>query len=110
MGTIIQVLTSIILLIAIAVVICFTSYIREMQKILFSKINDCHFYVTKNGFGDTYLWLGKPEKVNYLHDWYPTAKCMFICNGDKFCLYSLKASDFKNLTWEDEPQEVFIKL
>ena len=74
------------------------------------KRNRVHFYVAKDKNGLLYLYVGKPERAY---------SCFLAHCGDCICRlekeydfkkFGLKADDFKDLKWEDEPVEVFVNM
>lgn len=72
--------------------------------------NNVHFYVARNANGGLTLWIGKPTRDEDVGLWFCHEKCALICTSHLFSHLNLTPYDFKKLKWEDEPQEVFIKL
>lgn len=74
------------------------------------KRNRVHFYVARDKNGLLYLYVGKPERAYSCF----LANCgACICRLEKeydFKKFGLKADDFKNHKWEDEPVEVFVNM
>lgn len=106
-----------LIMIGIAVVCAVTltfivlEFVEDKVKSKFSKkINRVHFYVARDKNGLLYLYVGKPERAYscfLAHCW----AC--ICRMEKECdfkKFGLKADDFKDLKWEDEPVEVFVNI
>lgn len=74
------------------------------------KINRVKFYVARDKSGLLNLYIGKPERAYSVF--------VIFC-GDCVCLleseydfkkFGLKADDFKDIKWEDEPVEVFLNM
>ena len=74
------------------------------------KINRVHFFVARDKNGLLQLYVGKPERAY---------SCFLVRCGDCICRlekeydfkkFGLKADDFKDLKWEDEPLEVFVNM
>lgn len=74
------------------------------------KINRVKFYAARDKNGLLYLYVGKPERAYSCF----LANCgACICRLEKeydFKKFGLKADDFKNHKWEDEPVEVFVNM
>lgn len=74
------------------------------------KINRVKFYVARDKSGLLNLYIGKPERA-YSVFVILCGNC--VCpleNEYDFKIFGLKADDFKNLKWEDEPVEVFVNM
>ena len=72
--------------------------------------NRVHFYVARDKNGLLYLYVGKPERA---YSCFLATGGACICRMEKECdfkKFGLKADDFKNLKWEDEPVEVFVNM
>ena len=74
------------------------------------KINRVKFYVARDKNGLLNLYVGKPERAYSCF----LANCgACVCLLEKeydFKKFGLKADDFKDLKWEDEPVEVFVNM
>lgn len=74
------------------------------------KINRVKFYVARDKNGLLYLYIGNPERAYSCF----LANCVAcVCLLEKeydFKKFGLKADDFKNHKWEDEPVEVFVNM
>lgn len=79
-----------------------------VYKMSIAKKNDVHFYVARDKTGSLYLYMGKPLRGNIC--WQPCEDCHMLGNCDCFQKYDLRPEDFKDLKWEDEPQEVFVTV
>ena len=74
------------------------------------KRNRVHFYVARDKNGLLYLYIGKPERA-YSCFIISCGVCVSrIENECDFKKFGLKADDFKDLKWEDEPLEVFLNM
>ena len=84
-----------------------TSGIAAMSKVE-KPMNKIHFYVARDKNSRLWLYMGKPIRTsNEFLPWH----CGKLIGGVRyFSNYGLKESDFDNLTWEDEPIEVFINM
>ena len=72
------------------------------------KINRVHFYIARDMDGSLWLYIGKPTKIK--DDFMPEYQCRVIAGEDGFSELGLDANDYVNLTWEDEPVEVFLNM
>lgn len=70
--------------------------------------NNVHFYVARDKNGDLYLYLSKPIRSGSC--FYPNFCGGLIASEPNFKNFDLKARDFKDLKWEDDPVEVFLHL
>lgn len=70
--------------------------------------NKVHFYVARDKNGQIYLYLGKP--IRYGSCFCADNKVQLIASETNFEAFNLRADDFKDLKWEDEPVEVFLNL
>lgn len=86
-------------------IIFFTGAVLKDKK----PINKVHFYVAKDkNDGRLCLYLGKPRRdCSYFMPVYPG---ILIGYKSRFYEFGLNPTDFKDLKWEDEPVEVFIKM
>lgn len=73
------------------------------------KTNKVHFYITRDGIGTIELWLGVPCKTEKYYFSYRSATKL-LGQGNSIREYGLKLSDYDNLTFDDEPIEVFLNL
>lgn len=82
---------------------------KVMSKLL-KKRNRVHFYVARDRDGFIYLYIGKPKrKYDGFVGYYIECSDAIIDEND-FKMFGLKADDFKDLKWEDEPVEVFVNM
>ena len=71
--------------------------------------NNIHFYVARNQDRKLFLYLGKPIR-------HATVFCgsvdegVYIMTHNYFKNFGLNENDYKDLKWEDEPLEVFVKM
>ena len=71
-------------------------------------INKVHFYVARDKNGELFLYMGKPFRgINKFH---PYRNGCIITSDDDLSNFGLNKDDYANLTWEDEPVEVFLNL
>ena len=73
--------------------------------------NNVHYYVTKDCWYNTVLWLGKPEWDDKSWCWYarPSNNAIVVCRGYRFDDYKLNLDDFLDMK-NGEIREVFINL
>lgn len=85
-----------------------TLYYNSSQRR--KKWSKAHFYVARDKHkGSLYLWLGKP--IRGYETWHPSNGISTRLFGvPYFELNGLNLKDFRNLKWEDDPVEVFLKL
>ena len=70
--------------------------------------NNVHFYVARDKNGDLYLYLSEPVRSGSC--FYPNFCGGLIASEPNFKNFDLKVEDFKNIKWDDELVEVFLKL
>ena len=92
-------------IIVFIIVLC---YERKIRNISVKSKNKVHFYVARDEDEDLWLYIGKPVR---------TTDEFLACNYGKaivlskyFSKYGLNENDYDNLTWEDEPIEVFLNM
>ena len=83
---------------------------KVMSKFSKKKRNRVHFYVARDKGGLLYLYLGKPEREYSAFVGICVACIQLIEDEYDFKKSGVKADDFKDLKWEDEPVEVFINM
>ena len=73
--------------------------------------NNVHYYVTKDSWYKTALWIGKPEWDEDSCIWRgrPSKHVSFVCLGYCFENYKLNLDDFRDMKYGDI-REVFIDL
>lgn len=92
-------------IIAFIIVFCYEYKIRQFRA---ESRNRVHFYVARDKSGCLYLHIGKPFRDNFEFN---NNLGMYYClYGDSFKYVGLNENDYANLTWEDEPVEVFINM
>ena len=70
--------------------------------------NNVHFYVARDKSGCLYLHIGKPFRDD--HEFSNNLKMYYRLRGDSFKHFGLNENDYDNLTWDDEPVEVFVNM
>ena len=92
-------------IVAFIIVLCYEYKIKNLSTKLKNKV---HFYVARDEDEDLWLYMGKPVR---------TTDEFLVCNYGKaivlskyFSKYGLNENDYDNLTWEDEPVEVFLNM
>lgn len=73
----------------------------------FRKVNKIHFYVTKDKNGELCLWINKPYRG--LETWVNINNSYILAINDNLKLFNLNVEDYNNLTFEDDPLEVYLK-
>lgn len=83
-------------------------YERKIRDLSVKQKNKVHFYVARDMDGNLWLYIGKPVRIidEFLACNYGKA----IISSKYFSKYSLNENDYDNLTWEDEPVEVFLNM
>ena len=74
------------------------------------KRNQVKFYVSKDKDGILHLYLGKPKRLYSIFVGICIASVRLIEDEYDLKRFGLKSDDFKYLTWEDEPLEVFLNM
>lgn len=73
--------------------------------------NKVHFYVTRDIDRRLELWIGKPIRIYGKYWIYESEAAISKITDDRFINnFNLNISDFDNLTYDDEPVEVFLNL
>lgn len=77
--------------------------------------NKVHFYVTADNYEHPSmykLWFGKPYRNTYCEHWSPGNNTYRVLarNKEEFAQYGLNISKYSNLTFKDEPIEVYLNL
>lgn len=72
------------------------------------KVNKVHFYLTRDLNGLLTLWFSKPKREGdeWGSNWH--SHSIPITYGAEISDFCLNYHDYDNLTWDDEPLEVFI--
>ena len=106
-----------LIMIGIAVVCAVTltfivlEFVEDKVKSKFSKKrNRVHFYVARDKNGLLYLYVGKPERA---YSCFLVLRGYCICRMEKECdfeNFGLNENDYADITWEDEPVEVFVNM
>lgn len=84
----------------------FIGYITKSED----PVNKVKFYVARDKSGLLYLYVGKPERSYYTFVCHSGACVCLIEKEYDFKKFGLKADDFKDIKWEDEPLEVFLNM
>ena len=95
-------------IIAFAILFYYEYKIRQIRRT--EPMNKVHFYAARDMDGSIYLYLGKPQRRSYSFVSSYRTCSTFMVNKNRFKDFGLNPDDFKNLKWEDEPIEVFLKL
>ena len=83
-------------------------YERKIRNLSLKLKNNVHFYVARDKYGDIYLYLSKPVRSGSC--FYPDFCGGLIASEPNFKNFDLKVENFKDITWDDGPVEVFLKL
>ena len=104
-----------LIMIGIAVVCAVTltfivlEFVEDKVKSKFSKKrNRVHFYVARDKCDDLWIYIGKPIRGESY--FYSNRHSISITRLRDFSKFGLDANDYVNLTWEDEPVEVFVNM
>ena len=104
-----------LIMIGIAVVCCatfafilFDFVADEVDRVYSKKRNRVHFYVARDKCGDLWIYIGKPIRGEGY--FYSNVHSISITRLRDFSKFGLDANDYVNLTWEDEPVEVFLNM
>lgn len=82
---------------------------KKVVKNISESKNNVHFYVARDKDGGKIcLYLGKPRR--YYGYFIPRMNGIFVGSKPRFHEFGLNPTDFKDLKWEDDPVEVFIKM
>lgn len=90
-------------IIAFIIVLCYEYKIRNLSA---KPKNKVHFYVARDKGGELYLYMDKPVRAS--NEFLASHHGRLIRAEKYFSKFGLNVRDFDNLTWEDEPVEVFI--
>lgn len=103
MATINIIIISFQILIIIGIYILY-QYIKRKEN-----ANQVHFYITKDKYDERLmLWIGKPRRCAAV--WGYTATSHTVCYENYFGIFGLNPQVYKDIKWENEPVEVFIRL
>ena len=103
-------LISSVFILAFIIVFCYECKIRRTEP-----KNKVHFYIAKNRNGERLLFLGKPVRNKYKGTWntaYPFGVLLAVDDPRSltpFSYYYIE-KNYDNITWDDEPVEVFLNL
>lgn len=100
---------AIVCAIALAVIVLDFVEDKVISKFL-KKRNRVHFYVARDKSGLLNLYIGKPERAYSVFVIFCGDCVCLLENEYDFEKFGLKADDFKELKWEDEPVEVFVNM
>lgn len=84
-------------------------YIAVSASLKEDKTNKVHFYVARDKNDTLWLYLGKPVKDEDCEIYFP-CRGNAIATGNRFKDFNLNPNDFKNLSFDDNPVEVFLNL
>lgn len=85
-------------------------YIVVSASLKEDKTNKVHFYVARDKSYTTWLYLGKPIKDEDYERYIPCRGGNAIANINRFKDFNLNPNDFINLSFDDNPVEVFLNL
>ena len=89
--------------------IAFSDHLKIRKNKVQLYQNKVHFYVARDKNSTvSWLYLGKPIRSKVNEFWTPKHRA--LCNEDSFSDIGINKNVYKDLTWEDEPVEVFINL
>lgn len=83
-------------------------YERKIRDLSVKQKNKVQFYVARDMNGELWLYIGKP--VRTINEFLACNYGKAITSSKYFSKYGLNENDYDNLTWEDEPVEVFYLL
>lgn len=92
-------------IVAFIIVLCYEYKIKNLSTKLKNKV---HFYVARDEDGDLWLYMGKP--VRTINEFLACNYGIAIVLSKYFSKCGLNENDYDNLTWEDEPVEVFLNM
>lgn len=108
-----RIMTAIFIIISAFITGSFTFLLFIYKKVI-KKINESknhvHFYVARNANYRLILFLGKPLKRVDCGYYKSCGHSVSIATQEYFESFGLNINDFKYLSWEDEPVEVFINI
>lgn len=84
-------------------------YEHKIRNLSIKPKNNLHFYVARDMNGELWLYIGKPFRRNDIFcssigDRY------FAITSHNFNSFGLNENDYDNLTWKDDPVEVFLNI
>ena len=99
------------IIICVIVTLFVVSFISALCSEPKGQRNNVHYYVTKDCWYNTVLWLGKPEWDKKVGVWYasPSTHAISVCRGYCFVDYKLNLDDFLDMK-NGEIREVFINM
>lgn len=95
---------------AVTMAFIILDFVEDKVRSKFSKKkNRVRFYVARDKNGLLWLYIGKPYRgrTKFFGD-LKKGSCTICCND--FEIFGINGNDYKNLHWEDEPVEVFLKM
>lgn len=94
---------------ALAFILIFC-YEYRIKLIKTKSKNNVHFYVARDKYGSLFLYLGKPFRDNIEFHGNVNKGIITLISSGRFNKFGLNENDYDNLTWEDEPVEVFLNI
>lgn len=94
---------------ALAFILIFC-YEYRIKLIKTKSKNNVHFYVARDKYGSLFLYLGKPFRGNVEFHGNVSKGIITLISSGRFNKFGLNEKDYDNLTWEDEPVEVFLNI
>ena len=84
-------------------------YKHKIRNLSAKPKNNVHFYVARDKNGELFLYMGKPVRgetdfIALLN------KGVIVLYSSYLEYYGLNENNYANLTWNDEPVEVFINM
>lgn len=107
---IITILLIITLLSFAAFYVAFSGHLKIRKSKARALSNKVRFYVARDKDKTLWLYLGKPIKDEDCDRYIPYRGGNAIIGRDKFKDFNLNPNDFKNLSFDDNPVEVFLNL
>ena len=102
------IMLGIVVVCAITFVFIILDFVENKVRSKFSKKrNIVHFYVARDMNGTIWLYMGKPKRT--AGSFVSSGHGLTLPSRD-FSKFGLDANDYVNLTWEDEPVEVFLNM
>lgn len=95
-------------MLAIIIMVIYEIKLRKPQ-------NNIHFYIQRDRDGIFHFSIGKLNRESKLGFWMPiSGKSYIIASSNTYLSYfkgfNLSFPEHENLTWEDEPVEVFLDM
>ena len=92
-------------IVAFIIVLCYEYKIKNLST---KPKNNVHFYVARDKSGMLWLYMGKPFRDDDM--FYDNLNKKTFILTQNLSRVDLKYEDYDNLTWKDEPVEVFLNM